>query len=120
MAVAGFIVGAPLTWIAGRQHLWAAVTLNIYVSTLILFGFILYLQERSSLRESWLWRAMAQVVLIHALFLAVISWLTVRAFQLHLIPGILHFAVLCVLCIIETAYISVTIIDRSRPRKGCT
>src|SRR5689334_7955099 len=109
-----FIGGLPFLAIA---IVWRTVTailiLQAYLLTGLLFGYLLLVEERENLRESWLWRAMAPIAVLHLVALTLIcTW--DKSYPDLANKGLISTSVLWVFGVIEY-YFTLWMVELCRP-----
>jgi hypothetical protein len=70
------IGGVPFVLLAVvHQTLLTILILQAYMLTVLLFGYLLFVEERDNISKVWLWKAMIPISLVHAIALmSVFFW----------------------------------------------
>jgi len=109
-----FIGGLPFL---GMAIVWHTVTtillLQAYLLTGLLFGYLLLVEERESLREFWLWKAMVPMAMLHAVALTLILFWD-KAHPDLAAKGLVSTAVLWVFGVVEY-YLMLWIVELCKP-----
>ena len=96
-----------------RQTVTAVMMLQAYLLTAMLFGYLLFVEERDNLNKSWLWKAMAPIAVLHLVVLALIfSW--DKAYPDLAGKGLISTSVLWTFGVIEY-YVTLWVVDFCRP-----
>jgi len=96
-----------------RQTATAIMMLQAYLLTAMLFGYLLFVEERANLNRFWLWKALAPIAVLHLVVLALIfSW--DKAYPDLAGKGLISTSVLWVFGVIEY-YFTLWLVEFCRP-----
>jgi len=98
-----------------RHTVTSIIILQAYLLTGLLFGYMLFVEERENLREFWLWKAIVPMVLLHGVALTLVLFWD-KTYPDLAAKGLVSTAVLWVFGVIEY-YLMLWIVELCRPSK---